>query len=285
MTSPVPRVKEPHLAGRAYPAAREALARAVDALLAVAGEPRPGTRAVLVPHGPFAQAGPVVAAGIAAAARPRRRVVIVAPSHFADFAGAVVLPMEGYRTPLGTVPLDGDAVAALVRPPHVRANPAAFMREPGVEAVLPFLQGAGVSAPIVPLLVGRLAAGEAAALAGALRPLLDDDVLLVVSSDLVHYGRRFDFVPVPPEPPAAVVAALRALDEATLAHVVAGDPDAFAAHVAAAAPTVCGRHAIEVALRALPPGTRGERLAWGTSLEPGGDAAQVVSWAAVRFGA
>jgi AmmeMemoRadiSam system protein B len=176
-------------------------------------------------------------------------------------------------------------MAALVHPPLVRANPAAFMREPGIESVLPFLQGAAVDAPVVPVLVGRLAAGEAAELAAALRPLLDDGGLLVVSSDLVHYGRRFDFLPVPSDEPAAVVAALRALDDATLARVVAVDADAFAAHVAAAAPTVCGRHAIEVALRAQPPGTRGERLAWGTSLEPGGDAAQVVSWAAVRFGA
>jgi AmmeMemoRadiSam system protein B len=284
VTTPVPRVKEPHLAGRGYPAAPDALARSVGALLAVAGPPRPGTMAVLVPHGPLAQAGAVVAAGIAAVAGERRRVLVLAPSHFADFAGAVVLPMDAYRTPLGTVPLDVAAVAALVRPPHVRANPAAFMREPGIEAVLPFLQTAGVEGLVVPMLVGRLEPGEAAGLAATLRPLLDDGGLLVVSSDLVHYGRRFDFLPVPPDDPAAVVGALRALDDATLAHVVAADADAFAAHVVAAAPTICGRHAIEVALRALPPGTRGERLAWGTSLAPGADAAQVVSWAAVRFG-
>jgi AmmeMemoRadiSam system protein B len=285
VTTPVPRVKEPHLAGRGYPAGPDALARSVSALLAVAGPPRPGTTAVLVPHGPLVQAGAVAAAGIAAAAGARRGVIVLAPSHFADLGGAVVLPMDGYRTPLGTVPLDAAAVAALVRPPHVRANPAAFMREPGIEAVLPFLQSAGMDGPVVPMLVGRLEPGAAADLAAALRPLLDDGRLLVVSSDLVHYGRRFDFVPVPSDDPAGVVAALRALDDTTLAHVVAGDADAFAAHVAAAAPTVCGRHAIEVALRALPPGTRGERLAWGTSLAPGGDAAQVVSWAAVRFAA
>jgi len=280
-TTPLPRLKEPHLAGRAYPAAPDALARTLAGLLATAGPPRPGTVAVLAPHAPLAQSGAVAAAAVAAAATPRRRVVVLAPSHYGEFAGAVVLPLDGYRTPLGTIPTDAAAVAALVRPPLVRANPAAFMREPGIEAVLPLLQAANVGGALVAVLIGRLDAGDAAALADALRPLLDGDTLLVVSSDLVHYGRRFDFLPVPPDDPAVVVAALRALDDATLAHVAAVDAAAFDAHVP---PTVCGRHAIAVALRALPPGTRGERLAWGTSLVAGGDPSQVVSFAAMRFG-
>jgi predicted class III extradiol MEMO1 family dioxygenase len=62
----------------------------------------------------------------------------------------------------------------------------------------------------VPVLGGDARAGEAAALAAAIRPLLDAGTLLVASSDLVHYGRRHGFVPVPPTDAESVRAAVRA---------------------------------------------------------------------------
>ena len=143
--------------------------------------------------------------------------------------------------------------AARARQP--RASSCASTR---VETRLPFLQAARAGRAVVPLLVGRLEPGEAARARRRAPAALDDaGTLLVVSSDLVHYGRRFDFLPVPPTDPAAVAAARpRGSTTRALARIVgAATPTGFAAlRRRDAGATICGRHAIEVLLRALPPG-------------------------------
>src|SRR5439155_1641334 len=92
--------------------------------------------AVVVPHAAYQYSGPTAARGFAAAGAGIRRAIVLAPSHFADFRGAAVLPMSGYRTPLGVVPTDAEATAALAGAPLVRPNPAVFMREHALEIQL-----------------------------------------------------------------------------------------------------------------------------------------------------
>ena len=283
MAGPLPSVKEAHLAGRWYPLAPAELAESVRGLLAAGGPPRSGVVAVVVPHAAYQYSGPTAAQGFAAAGAGIDRAIVLAPSHFAHFRGAAVLPMSGYRTPLGVVPIDAEATAALARAPLVRPNPAVFMREHALEIQLPLLQGLAPECALVPLLVGSLEPGDAAALAAALRPLLEPGTLLVASSDLTHYGRRFDYLPVPATDAPSVAAAVRRLDDGALDRIVARDADGFVAYVEQSGATICGRSPIEVLLRALPDGARGERLAYTTSLEVTGDYEHTVSYAAVAF--
>ena len=107
----------------------------------------------------------------------------------------------------------------------------------------------------------------------------------LVSSDLVHYGRRFGYLPVPATDAATVADAIRRLDEGALDHLVACDADGFTRYVEETGATICGRSPIEVLLRALPGGVRGEKLAYTTSLELTGDYEHSVSYAAVAFSA
>jgi MEMO1 family protein len=284
MTDTLPHVKAPQLAGRWYPAEPEALRAMVGHLLAAAGPALPDVVAVLAPHAAYQYSGAVAAHAFAAAAgAPPVRAVVLAPSHFAAFRGAAVLPLEGYRTPLGVVTVDRAAVDALAATPLVRRNPAVFMREHAIEIQLPWLQALAPACAVVPVLVGTLEAGDAEVLAAALRPLVVPGTLVVVSSDLVHYGARFDYVPVPPTDAATVAAAVRRIDDGALAAIEACDADGFARTVHATGATICGRHAIAILLHALPPGVRGRRLAYGTSLEQTGEHDQCVSYAAVAF--
>jgi hypothetical protein len=284
MSGPVPSVKEPHLAGRWYPGDADALARTARDLLAAGGPSRTGVMAVIVPHAAYQYSGATAARGLAAAGPGFRRAVVLAPSHFAGFRGAAVLPMSGYRTPLGVMAIDAEAVSALRAVSLVRANPAVFMREHALEIELPLLQTLAPDATLVPILIGTLADGEAARLAAALAPFLGDGTLVVVSSDLTHYGRRFDYLPVPATDAVTVAATVRALDDRALERIVAGDADGFVRHVEETGDTICGREPIEVLLRALPAGARGERIAYASSLELTGDYEHSVSYAAVAFG-
>jgi len=283
VTGPTPSVKEAHLAGRWYPAEPDVLARVVHDMLAAGGSPRPGVVAVIVPHAAYQYSGATAARGLAAAGGDFERAVVLGPSHFASFRGAALLGMAGYRTPLGVMPVDAEAAAALNDAPLVRANPAVFMREHALEIELPLLQGLAPHARLVPLLVGVLEPDDARALAAVLRPLLGPGTLLVVSSDMTHYGRRFDYLPVPPTDAASVAAAIRRLDEGALDPIVAGDAQGFVRYVDATGVTICGRGPIEVLLHALPPGAVGERIAYATSLDVTGEYDHTVSYAAVAF--
>src|SRR5262249_52936231 len=175
----VPRAKVPALAGRWLPATPDALAAPPRRWLDAAGPARSGVRAIVVPHAAYQYSGGTAAAGFAAAGGTWRRAIILAPSHYVNFRGAGVLPMTAYRTPLGVVPSDEEAVATLARTSQVRANPAIFMREHALEVELPLWQALAPGCPIVPVLVGTLEADDAAALAAALGPLLAPDTLLV----------------------------------------------------------------------------------------------------------
>ena len=283
MSGPVPSVKEPQLAGRWYPAEPEVLRSTAHDLLAAGGPARAGVIAVIVPHAAYQYSGPTAGRGLAAAGAGFRRAVVLAPSHFAGFRGAAVLPMSGYRTPLGVMPIDPEAVAALRSAPLVRANPAVFMREHALEIELPLLQTLAPECTLVPVLVGRLDPGDAAALATALSPFLAPGTLVVVSSDMTHYGRRFDYVPVPPTDAGAVAGAMRGLDEGALDRIVARDADGFVRYVEETGVTICGREPIEVLLRALPSAVRGERVAYASSLDVSGEWDHAVSYAAVAF--
>jgi AmmeMemoRadiSam system protein B len=283
MSGPLPRAKAAHLAGRWYPADPDVLARTARDLLAAGGPPRPGVVGLVVPHAPWRESGAIAGHGFAAAGPDQRRALILGPSHFASLHGAAVLPMAVYETPLGALAVDQEASAALARASFVRANPAVFMREHAIEAQLPLWQVLAPGAPFVPILVGTLAPGEAEALAALLRPLLAPGTLLVVSSDLVHYGRRFDYLPVPPTDAATVEGALRRLDDEALACIVARDADGLGRWLAASGAAVCGRHALEVLLRALPADASGTTLAHGTSLDGTDDWEPAIGYAAVAF--
>jgi len=279
----VPSVKEPHLAGRWYPGDRDTLAAQVRELLSAGGPPLAGVVAVIVPHAAYQYSGPTAGRGLAAAGSRYDRFVVLAPSHFARFRGAAVLPMRGYRTPLGVMTIDAEAAAALERCPLVRPNPAVFLREHSVEIELPLLQALAPGATLVPVLVGALEPGDAERLAAAVAELAGERTLVVVSSDLTHYGRRFDYLPVPSLDAATVAAGVRALDDGALDRILARDADGFVRFVDETGATICGRDPIQILLRALPPGTRSERIAYTTSLDVTGDYEHTVSYAAVAF--
>jgi AmmeMemoRadiSam system protein B len=244
--------------------------------------------AIIVPHAAYTYSGPTAGRGFAhAGGAGRRRALVLAPSHFAAFRGAAVLALDGYRTPLGVVPIDAEGVETLARSPLVRPNPAVFMREHALEIQLPLLQVLAPGCALVPCLVGSLEPGDADALASVVRTFLtaSPETLVVVSSDFVHYGRRFDYLPFPATDAATVAAGIRRLDEGALAHVLAPDAAGFARYVAETGATICGRAPIEVLLRALPAGSRGEEVAYATSLDSSGDHTHTVSYAAVAFSA
>ncbi len=280
------RIKASRLAGQWYAGAAAALREQVDRLLdavepaAVSG-PLIG---LVVPHAGYVYSGRAAAAGYATLrAAAYRRAVIVAPSHFSRFRGVALLDVERFSTPLGAVAVDTDGVASLTGQPLMRVDAEPYLDEHSLEIQLPFVQRVLPEVSVLPMLVGDLAAADYAQLAEVLRPLAEAGTVFIVSSDFVHYGQRFDYLPFPSRTAEQVRAGLRQLDMGAIERVCAGDAAGFERYVAATGATICGRVPIRLFLTLAGEHTPGTLLMYYTSLDVTGDYEHCVSYASIAF--
>ncbi|MEZ5185101.1 MAG: AmmeMemoRadiSam system protein B [Candidatus Nanopelagicales bacterium] len=195
-------VREPAVAGQFYAGDAYELAREVDRYLAAAppghGQP-PG---IIVPHAGHMYSGPVAAYAYRTLQRASR-VVLAGPAHFVPVPGIAAPAASVWRTPLGDVPIDTEAISQL----GVVRNDFPHAPEHSLEVQLPFLQRQLEPGwQLLPLLVGRADPAEVAGILEGFLPA--DDTVVVLSTDLSHY------LPYP-------VAKRR--DEATAARIVQRD--------------------------------------------------------------
>ncbi len=119
-----------------------------------------------------------------------RRIVILSPDHFSRGITSFSVPARDFLTPLGTVLLDREGAAALLRNGLVFES-SLFSHEHGVQALLPFIAHHFPGAFVLPVAIGKRSTSEEwGSLAELLAPLLDDDTLIVQSTDFSHYLDR-----------------------------------------------------------------------------------------------
>jgi len=178
------------VAGTFYPGSAEALTRQVADLIAGAAAAETATlpKAVIVPHAGYVYSGPVAASAYALVQRGRaiyRRVVLLGPVHRVPVRGLATAGVEGFETPLGTVPIAAEALATLEGLPQVVESVPAHAWEHSLEVQLPFLQQVLDKFTLVPLAVGDATAEEVAEVLDALWD--GPETLIVISSDLSHF--------------------------------------------------------------------------------------------------
>lgn len=237
-----------------YPASANELRDAVDRLLDKASPPAVEHKpiAVIAPH-----AGYRFSAANAAAAykclrgHKYKRAIVIAFSH--RWAGAydgvdVGRHRSAYRTPLGTVPVDREVVNKLFEGgPVFVTHPDVDRSEHSLELQLPFLQRAVGEFSLVPLLVGRMTSETYAEAARQILPWIDDQTVIVVSSDFTHFGPDYGYQPFKDNVPDE----LRKLADQAAAPLQACDFDGFVNHLAQTKDTICGRGPIQLLLRIL----------------------------------
>ena len=276
---------ESNLAGTWYPAGRDALESEVRRMLASEAEPAAGGDPVvglIEPHAGFAYSGQVAAAGFRLVKGGRyHRVILIGPSHHDYFEGAVVPDATGYDTPLGTVPLDTEALGALAGMAGFRSGNTAFIKEHCLEIELPFLQAALQPGwKLVPVLLGHDMPDDLAVkIAAGLKRFSGSGTLLVASSDFTHYGRNFRYVPFKDD----LKERLYDLDGGAVSRIVAGDRAGLRSYVTRTGATICGRNAIDILMRLLPGSAQGELLRYDTSGNMTSDWSHSVSYAAIAF--
>lgn len=181
-------VRPPAVAGSFYSADAAELRRQLAALLAVDGEEHPRPKALILPH-----AGHCYCARIAAGALRHlhghgyRRMVVVCPTHRVATSGAALCGAAAFRTPLGDVTVDQEAVDALAGGAEGFAiDDRVHAEEHAIEVLLPYLQLLYREPPqLVPIAAGMIAPEILARGLAAL--WADDATLVIISSDLSHF--------------------------------------------------------------------------------------------------
>ena len=197
--TPGTRVRPPAVAGLFYTGNPQRLRAEVAGLLAAAPAHAGGhAKALIAPHAGYVYSGRVAAIAFATlrdSAPGIERVVLIGPAHYVPVDGIAIPTATSYETPLGCVPVDHDAIAAITDLPFVLEADAAHAPEHALEVELPFLQTVLRRFALVPLLVGHATPKHVAEL--LCRLWGGPETLIVVSSDLSHYhdyhtARRLD---------------------------------------------------------------------------------------------
>src|SRR3970282_2315674 len=139
-------VRAPAAAGMFYPGESRELAQALTDRLGAAAHDapeRPVPKAIIAPHAGYVYSGPIAASVYALLAPARqtiRRVVLLGPTHRVAIRGLALPGAAAFATPLGVVPIDTQAVAALSALPQVGISAQAHALEHSLEVHVPFLQ-------------------------------------------------------------------------------------------------------------------------------------------------
>jgi MEMO1 family protein len=219
-------VREPAVSGTFYPSNPDVLKQDLQAFLSkVRYDGALNDIVGLVsPHAGYMYSGQTAAYGYKAiTGSSYDTVILLAPSHRSFFVGAAVQDEGAYKTPLGTVPIDENLAAKLVRMGGVvRSDANAHRGEHALEVQLPFLQFVLGDFSILPIIMGTQDSASCEELSASICQAIRDTAkkyLIVGSSDLSHYypyesARDLDM---------KIVARLEAFDEQGLMADIAGE--------------------------------------------------------------
>lgn len=276
------KVRKSVLSGTWYEGTEAALRAQVDRYLdKVTLVEIPGRIVALVsPHAGYFYSGQAAAYAYAQLkGHSYSRVLILAPSHYVHFRGASVPEVTHYETPLGRVPLDLEACAKLLAFGGVSTVAAAHAQEHSLEIQIPFLQRTLGDFQLVPVVVGEIAGEDYLRFAKAIREVVDENTLVVASSDFTHFGPRFGYRPFRND----VKENLRTLDLGAVEHILKKDRSGFLRYKQETGATICGAAPIGLLLELLSEDAEGKLLNYYTSGDLTGDYENSVSYVSLVF--
>ncbi len=227
--------REAHWAGRFYTAEPSLLEGEVAEMLAQGGAGGPSPWALIVPHAGYVYSGATAAAAYAELdPKQVNRVILIGPAHHTAVNGFALSRAESWRTPIGDMAVDVDAVdtlAALGDP--WRINEAALAIEHSLEVQIPFLVHRLKGAVLLPIVMGRARAEDRRTCLEHLREIAREGDLWVISTDLSHFHARD---------------AAEKLDAAAAALIEAGDEAAFSSALDQGNIEACGAGPLKLLL-------------------------------------
>ena len=181
-------IRQPAVAGTFYPDSPDTLSHMITGLLDEAKPKDFSPKALVVPHAGLIYSGPIAATAyrlLRTMANDIRKVVLLGPSHRVPLQGLALPACDAFVTPLGQIPLDLDAMAALQSFSQVQVLDQAHAQEHSLEVQCPFLQACLNEFTLIPIVVGDCSALSVAEVIEQLWG--EQETLIIISSDLSHF--------------------------------------------------------------------------------------------------
>jgi len=183
--------RPPYFAGSFYPGQPKVLQSNIQKMLddATHGFSFPNLHTIISPHAGYVYSGLTAAYAFnAIKGKKYSTVIILSPSHHEYFPGISIYEGDAYETPLGLVPVNHDVSNLLTKnSKRIFRGKEGHREEHAIEVQLPFLQTVLNDFTIVPVVMGDQDDIFVESLAESLAAVINDETLIVVSSDLSHY--------------------------------------------------------------------------------------------------
>ncbi len=250
-------IREPAVSGTFYPSDKHELSQMIDKFLLDAKPVFNGKlKAIIVPHAGYIYSGPIAAYAYKLI-KDYKKIILIGPSHQVYFYGAAYDESEFWQTPLGKVKIYRPNIDSEILAPME----AAHLQEHSVEVQIPFLQKVLKDFEILPIVTGEVTPKE---LSEIIVQLLDENTLLIISSDLSHYLPYKEAV---------------AADSVTCSAIANNNLPEFASKGDA-----CGKTGIEVVMHiAKKLGWKCSLLKYANSGDTAGDKRRVVGYASFAY--
>lgn len=284
------------LAGRWYPANAGTLSKQIEGFFEKAEvEPINNIIAFILPHAGYQFSGQTAAFALSAGwpspkttskrdpakREPKyKRVVIIGPSHRVPMEEILSVPrVTHYETPLGEVPLDVEFIDKLLKYSMFQNVPQVHKYEHSVQIEVPLLQYMQGDFKLVPIVAGSCSLETISKAGTILRSLVDEETLVIASSDFTHYGRNYGYVPFIENIPEQI----KKLDMGAYKYIADLDSRSFLDYKRRTGATICGYIPIAILLSMLEEPVEAKLIKYTTSGELTGDFTNSVSYLSVVF--
>ena len=243
-------------------------------------EPISNVIAMVLPHAGYRFSGQIAVRALKTANKEYERIIVMGPSHTAYMEEMLSVPrVTHYETPLGQVPLDVDFINKLLEYSVFRSMPYAHKDEHSVQIELPLLQYNRKDFKFVPIVAGQCSLETIRKAGNILTSLVDDKTLVIASSDFVHYGTRFRYVPFRDN----VAEQIKKVDMGAYKHIANLDCEGLVKYKHATGATICGYVPVAILISMLDKPVEAHLIEYLTSGELTGDYTHSVSYLSVVF--
>ncbi|MHC1604873.1 MAG: AmmeMemoRadiSam system protein B [Candidatus Methanofastidiosia archaeon] len=212
------------------------------------------------------------------------RFIIIGPNHTGRGSPIALMDKGEWQTPLGTATIDNKLASKIISNSEIiDIDHRAHEYEHSIEIQLPFLQYLRKDITFVPLSLGMQDLDSVIDVAQAINKTIKEDVGVIASSDLVHFGRNYRYAPFVGDE-KETLEWIEKHDRQVLSFVVEKDVEGLYDFLSNLDYTMCGYGPASVAMLVSSNfDLEGKVLNYSTSYDVSHDSGTVVGYGAVIF--
>lgn len=265
-------------AGRFYPGNSEKLSEQIKAFLSKADVKKQKNYGIIAPHAGYVYSGQTAAYSFSCIQKADT-FVMLGTNHL---NAKNEISIDNFETPLGIVQNDVEFSRKLLKNSIFSENSQDY--EHSIEVQLPFLQYLVKNPRIVPINMATDNIQEIKKMAELIietSKKLGRKIYIIASSDFIHYGPGYGFMPFPSEDASDK---LEKLDREAISFILNLDSSGFLDYVHKTGATICGKGAIAVAIEAcrMIGAKKAKLLKFSSSADISGDE-NAVDYASIVF--